>query len=215
MNAADRRRLTPMLGVLAVLLLLLLVALWLGVGRGVHWHATADAPRLPPTDAALPPPKVAALDHFAAVWQHPLFSPDRMPEAPAGSGNGSSGDLVLTGVIMLPGLNMAIVHDKTSGKDYRVREGQPGRNGPELVTLHPRSAVVDSAGSRLQLRLIPGAGSGSDAADAGGDAPAPAADAPQPVQKGTSPRSAAAARARELRKQLEARRRRNRQNGGD
>ncbi len=213
MNAADRRRLTPMLGVLAVLLLLLLIALWLGVGRGVHWRGQAAAPHLPRAGAQLPPPRVPALDHFAAVWQHPLFSPDRMPAAPA-SGRGSSGDLALTGVIMLPGLKMAIVHDKTSGKDYRVLEGQPSRSGPELVALDARSAVVNSGGSRLQLKLIPGPAPDAGNADGSDDSAGASGQPAQPAHSETAARSAAA-RARQLRKQYEARQRRNRQHDGN
>jgi general secretion pathway protein N len=208
MNAADRRRLTPVLGVVAVVLALLLIALWVGLGRGAHWSAAGDAPKLPALANATPPPVVPPLEHFDAVWQHPLFSPDRTPAAASGDDDGSSGNLELTGVIMQPGLNMAILHDKTSGKDFRVVEGHASRGGPTLVALHPRSAVVDAAGTRLQLKLIPGPSpdAGKPAADASGQA-APV------VQQGAAPNSAAA-RARELRERIEARRRQNSQNGG-
>lgn len=212
MNAADRRRLTPTFGVVAALLVLLLIALWFGVGRGAHWSRAAEAPKLPALGAATPPPVVPSLDHFDAVWQHPLFSPDRTPEAAAGDDGASSGDLQLTGVIMLPGLNMAIVHDKTSGKDYRVREGASVRGGPTLVALHPRSAVVESGGSRLQLKLI--AGPAPDTGDAApGDDSSGAAQAAPVMQQATASASAAT-RAQELRKRIEARRRRNSQNDG-
>lgn len=175
MNAVDRRRLTPMLGVLAVLLVLLLVALWVGLGRGARWHDEAAPPNLPPDGNALPAPVVPPLAQYAEVWQHPLFSPTRTPEAAAIGGSEASGDLQLTGVIMQPGLNMAILHDKTSGHDYRVVEGQPSRGGPILVELHPRSAVVESSGARLQLQLIPG-----PSPDAGN--PPPAAGQAAPMQ---------------------------------
>lgn len=156
MNAADRRRLTPTLGILAVLLALLLIALWVGLGRGAHWHDKSASPKLPPVRSTTPPPTVPPLEQYSEVWQHPLFSPTRTPESASGGGGESSGDLQLTGVIMLPGLKMAILHDKSTGKDYRVVEGQPSRGGPTLVALNPRSAVVDASGSHLQLQLIPG-----------------------------------------------------------
>jgi general secretion pathway protein N len=160
----------------AAVLLLVLVALWLGLGRGAHWHDKAAPPKLPPLGTNLPAPEVPPLEQYAAVWQHPLFNPSRTPEAAAGSGDESTGDLQLTGVIMLPDLKMAILHDKTNNKDYRVIEGRPSRGGPALVELHPRSAVVDASGSRVNLQLVPG--------------PAPDASAP-PAQDGTQPRQSA------------------------
>jgi len=167
-NAADRRRLTPTFGIAAAILLLLLIALWTGLGRGTHWHDNAAPARLPSVGAATPAPAVPPLDKFAEVWQHPLFSPTRTPEAVATGEGGSSGDLELTGVIMLPHLKMAILHDKSNGRDYRVVEGQPSRGGPVLVELHPRSAVVEVSGSRQQLQLIPGPAPDSSAPAANG-----------------------------------------------
>ncbi|MGH8190406.1 MAG: hypothetical protein ACREP2_03065 [Rhodanobacteraceae bacterium] len=155
MNAADRRRLTPALGVVAVVLALLLIALWAGLGRGAHWHDMAAAPKLPSIGATAPLSVVPPLEHYAEVWQHPLFSPTRTPEPVAGGGNRATGDLQLTGVIMLPGLKMAILHDKTGNKDYRVIAGSPSRDGPSLIELHPRSAVVDVSGSHQKLELLP------------------------------------------------------------
>jgi general secretion pathway protein N len=156
MNAADRRRLTPALAALAAVLALLLIALWMGLGRGARWHDNPTPPKFPPIGATTPAPTVPPLEQYAEVWQHPLFSPTRTPEAPSGRGAGASGDLQLTGVILLPGLRMAIVHDRSTGKDYRVVEGQPARGAPTLVELHPRSAILESSGSRMELRLIPG-----------------------------------------------------------
>jgi general secretion pathway protein N len=161
MNAADRRRLTPALGIVAVILVVLLIALWAGLGDGATWNDHAAPARLPSVGATTPAPAVPPLDRYAEVWQHPLFSPTRTP-APATAGEGSSsGDLQLTGVIMLPHLKMAILHDRTNGKDYRAIEGQPSHEGPVLVELHPRSAVIEVSGSRQELQLVPGPASGS------------------------------------------------------
>ena len=222
MNAADRRRLTPSLGILAVVLLLILIALWLGLGRGAHWHDKAAPPKLPPVGTNLPAPAVPPLDEYAAVWQHPLFNPSRTPEAAAGNGDEATGDLQLTGVIMLPNLKMAILHDKTNNKDYRVIEGQPSRGGPALVELHPRSAVVDTSGSRVTLQLVPGPAPNSSAPEQDGTQP------PQGPGQGSAMVSrqaqndsgrrmpmgvsrdlpSAEARARQLRARIEAERRR-------
>lgn len=241
MNAVDRRRLTPMLGIAAVVLAVLLIALWAGVGRGAHWHDEAAPPKLPPVGATLPAPTVPPLEQYGEVWQHPLFSPTRTPEAAAAGEAGASGDLQLTGVILLPGLKMAILHDKTSGRDYRVVEGQPSNGGPALLELHPRSAVVEASGSHLQLQLIPGPSPGADnvppnaspnpgagenpeqAESAGGNAsgmvsrPGGQDSGGQGANggrmSGAGPESAEA-RARALKARIDARRRRAQQDGG-
>ncbi|TAN04465.1 MAG: general secretion pathway protein GspN [Rhodanobacteraceae bacterium] len=216
MNAADRRRLTPSLGILAALLALVLIALWSGLGRGAHWHDDAAPPHLPPVGSTLPAPTVPPLEQFAEVWQRPLFSPTRTPEPVAGGEGAASGDLELTGVIMLPNLKMAILHDKTTHKDYRVIEGRPSREGPTLVELHPRSAVVESSGSRLQLQLIPGpsptagettqndAGQGASGMVSRQGEGGSERQVPMPG----SGQASAEARARELKARIEAERRR-------
>ncbi len=231
MNAADRRRLTPTLGIVAAVLLLLLIALWMGFGRGAHWHDDAAPPRLPPVGAATPPPVVPPLEQYAEVWEHPLFSPTRTPAPAVGGGDTASGDLELTGVIMLPGLKMAILHDKTRNKDYRVIAGQPAQDGPSLVELHPRSAVVESSGSRLRLKLIPGPAPGvTNAEPGGGQAPDSAKEGASGMvsrqreptfRRGSPPgnggQASAAARERQIKARIEAARRRmarQRGNGG-
>ena len=226
MNAADRRRLGPALGVVAVLLALLLIALWAGLGRGARWHDHAAPAKLPPAGNALPAPVVPPLDQYAEIWQHPLFNPTRTPEAVTAGDGAASGDLQLTGVIMLPHLKMAILHDRTSGKDYRVVEGRPSRDGPALVELHPRSAVVEASGSRLQLQLVPGPPPGADnVPEAPGTVQAVPMQGPGPGSamvtrpevrnpEQASGGDSAAARARALKARSEAERRRARQKDG-
>lgn len=223
MNAADRRRLTPSLGTVAAVLLLVLIALWLGLGRGAHWHDKAVPPKLPPLGTSLPAPTVPPLDQYAVVWQHPLFNPSRTPEAASGNGDEATGDLQLTGVIMLPNLKMAILHDKTNNRDYRIIEGQPSRGGPTLVELHPRSAVVETSGSRVNLQLVPGPAPGASAPAQDGAQPPESAeqgasamvsrqaqgDSGRPVPTaGPGAQSFVEARARQLRERIEAARRR-------
>jgi general secretion pathway protein N len=225
MNAADRRRLTPVLGIVVAVLLVLLIALWAGLGRGVHWHDDAAPSRLPSVGTPTPAPAVPPLDQFADVWQHPLFSPTRTPESAAAEGDGASGDLELTGVIMLPHLRMAIVHDRTNGRDYRIVEGRPSRDGPTLVELHPRSAVVEVSGARQQLRLVPGPASEADGGSGPEAMPVTAGDGASAMvsrhgmqdsggQPGNRPSKPGAgpdtpeARARALKARIEAQRRR-------
>lgn len=218
MNAADRRRLSPVLGSVAAVLLVVLIALWLGAGSGLHWHDHAAPPRLPPTGAVLPAPTVAPLEHYALVWQRPLFSPDRLPPPVTGGDGASASDLVLTGVIMVPGLRMAIVHDKSRNQDYRLVEGQPAHDGPALLALQPRSAVVEASGGRVQLQLVPAA-----SPEAGRTTPEQ--NAAQAASANVTPRNNAAGnpaaaqaqaaeRARALKARIEAERRRAQQHDG-
>jgi general secretion pathway protein N len=227
-NAADRRRLTPTLGVAAAVLVLILIALWLGLGRGAHWHDDAAPPRLPPLGSTPPPSAVPPLEQYADVWQRPLFSPTRAPEPVAGGDGAASSDLELTGVIMLPDLKLAILHDKTQNKDYRAVLGRPSRDAPALIELHPRGAVVDASGTRLTLELVPGAAPDADNAQA--DDPQPASSAERggsgmvpPQGDDTSGqrtaisagRASAAARASQLKLRIQAARQRaEQQNGG-
>lgn len=166
MNAADRRHLTPVFGVIASVLGALLIWLWAGAGREPDWHDHATPPRLPPVGSPIPTPKVSPIEHYRQVWQQPLFSPTRTPNSNVG--DKASGNLQLTGVIMLPGLNLAILHDKTSGKDYRVIEGRPVVGRPVLMELHPHSAVIGVSGLHLRLKLIPGPSPDAESISPGG-----------------------------------------------
>ena len=217
MNAADRRRLTPALGIVCALLALLLIALWAGAGRGAHWDDSAEPARLPPLKAASPPPSVPPLQDFASVWEHPLFSPDRKP-IPGTGDDGESADsnnLELTGVIILPDLRMALLRERSTGRTWRVREGQSG-GGTTVIEVKPRSAVVEAGGSRSELALKPGAApvaNGEDNAAAGGPTPFDASgdqDGDAVAQPAATPAqvqpAAAQARARMLKARIDQRR---------
>jgi len=162
-NAAAQRTLTPWLAGGVVLLGAALLALLAGAGRGVHW----DPPRPPAPLPAIHPvalPPTPPLGGYAVVWQRPLFSSDRRPAAsgPAGGARVSLGDLELTGIILTPGLRMALLHDKSAGDkdgaEVRVREGDALPDGGwKLVELKPRTATFASAGRRTELKLPAGA----------------------------------------------------------
>jgi general secretion pathway protein N len=131
-----------------------------------------------------------------------------------GGGDGAaSSDLQLTGVIMLPDLKMAILHDKSSNKDYRVIEGRPARGAPALVELHPRSAVVEASGSRVSLQLIPGPSPGAGQGDTRQPAESGNQDGSAMVTRQgddsgwEQPTASAAARARQLKARIQAGRR--------
>jgi general secretion pathway protein N len=158
MNAANQRQLTPYLVALAALLGALLLLLLGGVGRGVRWGPARQLAPLPPSGNPADLPIPQPLQQFALVWQKPLFSPDRKPMARAADGGSNLGDLQLTGVIITPGLRMALLHDKSDHREVRLREGESLPDGSvTLVEIRPRSALFDSAAGRTELKLPSGA----------------------------------------------------------
>ena len=160
MNAASQRRLTAPLAAAVLLLGLLFLSFLAGIGRGVHWATPRKPAPLPAQHAATLPPPVP-LEHFAPVWQQPLFNPDRKPVAHAASGGGQLGDMQLTGIILTPTLRMALLHNKREGdktQELRVKEGASLPDGSwTLVEVRPRSAVFDSTSGRVELQLPVGA----------------------------------------------------------
>lgn len=158
MNAANQRQLTPLLVVIAALLGALLLLLLGGLGRGVRWDSPRPLAPLPPAASAADLPRPVPLQHFALVWQKPLFSPDRKPVARAAEGGSNLGDLELTGIILTPSLQMALLRDRNADREVRLRRGESLPDGSvKLVELHPRSAVFDSATGRTELKLPAGA----------------------------------------------------------
>ena len=69
MNAASQRRLTPMLAAVAVVLALVLLMLFSGVGRSVQWNPPRPLASLPPVSNASNLPTPQPLQSFALVWQ--------------------------------------------------------------------------------------------------------------------------------------------------
>lgn len=158
MNAANQRQLTPLLVVLAVLLAAVLLLFLAGVGREVRWDAPRTASPLTSAGNAASLPQPLPLQQFALVWQKPLFSPDRKPVAHAADGGSSLGDLDLTGIILTPGLRMALLRDRVGDREVRLREGESLPDGSvKLVEIRPRSALFDSPAGRTELKLPAGA----------------------------------------------------------
>jgi general secretion pathway protein N len=155
MNAAAQRKLTPVLAILFAVFAVILIALFAGVGRGVRWGKALAGSVAPTPLKVAPAPVPAALAVFADVWQRPLFSPDRKPAANiAGEDAVSLGDFELTGIILTPGLHMALLRSTGSGHLVRVREGSvlPDSHWT-LVSLGARSAAFDGGGERKELTL--------------------------------------------------------------
>lgn len=182
MNAAGQRRLTPVLAGIALALGCTTAAFALGLGRGVHWDTPAAPEPLPPLRAAILPTP-SPLGQFAEVWQRPLFMADRKPVADAGGDDAASniGDLELTGIIMTPGLRIALLRDRGKNTTVRVKEGASLEGHWTLASLTPRSAVFDNAGQRRELVLKVAAPDPLAAQKPGAPQP-PAGQPPKPPQ---------------------------------
>ncbi|OOG53623.1 general secretion pathway protein GspN [Rhodanobacter sp. C03] len=159
MNAAHQRKLTSVLGVSAVVLGTLWLLLLGGVGRKVHWGAPRALPPLSAVGNAASLPLPLPLEQFAVIWQKPLFSPDRKPVPQVANAGTSIGDLELTGIILTPGLRMALLRDKNAEHhEVRLREGESLPDGSvTLVEVRPRSALFDTSTGRAELKLPAGA----------------------------------------------------------
>jgi general secretion pathway protein N len=159
MNAANQRRLTPVLVMVGGLLCAVLVALFSGAGRGVHWLPRRALAPLPPQGDPANVPQPLPLAQFSLVWQRPLFNPDRKPVAHAASAAAVGlGDLELTGVIITDDLRMALLHDKKTDHEVRLRQGEKTPDGSiTLIDVQARSAIFDSSAGRTELKLPNGA----------------------------------------------------------
>ena len=158
MNAASQRRLTPVLGAIVLVLGAILLALFSGVGRKVHWDPARPPTVLPPPTDATNLPTPLPLQSFALVWEKPLFTPDRKPVARVADGGTSLGDLTLTGIILTSDLHMALLHDKNGDRQIRLHEGEAVPDGSvKLIEVRPRSALFEASGGRTELKLPAGA----------------------------------------------------------
>lgn len=158
MNAADQRRLTPLLVVLTAALAAGVLVLLSGVGSGAQWGPPRPVAALPAPTNPVNLPQPIPLQQFSLVWTKPLFSPNRKPIARVADGGSTLGDLTLTGVLLTPELHMALLHDRNGNKELRLREGQALPDGSvTLVEVLPRSALFDSAAGRTELKLASGA----------------------------------------------------------
>lgn len=224
MTAAAEQRLTWILAITCGVLALLLLALWLGLGRGYSWLAPnpADAPRLPnpatlqKLSFVMPP-----MDHFVEITQRPLFAEDRKPIPPDAEGGPDGGDqaapttplqIALTGVIVTPEVKVALLRDLTNNKTVSLREGMPlpgNQSGWTLVEIHPRKVVMtDGSKATTDVELTAPGSNGTPAARNGamlqpGGAPAQSA-ATTPQQKAAEDlRARIEARRKELREQAQ------------
>lgn len=229
MAASNQRLPTLLLGAVALWSLLVLVAVYAGLGGrySLHPDDASRVPELPRLDLSRAQNPLQPLPEYAVVGERPLFNADRRP-IPAPDAAPAAGDaapppapldVVLTSVILTGEVQIGIFLDKKTNKSQSVRVGtnlQGEQAGWKLVELAPRKAVFEGPTGRNEadLRVFDGQG---------GEAPTPiasAASAPdqaaQPPADGSLPAANAApgaqaqtpeSRAELIRRRIEERRR--------
>jgi general secretion pathway protein N len=144
------------LAVIAVLLLLLIGAVFSGLAHSPDW-LPAQAPRQ--SSAAAEHATTAQnveLQSLANVWQQPLFSTDRSPDIALHKSQQASSlnGLSLTGVIINGDLQVAFIKQK-SGPALKVRRGEKLPNGWTLQQLSPVQAdfILEGRSESLSLSV--------------------------------------------------------------
>lgn len=198
---------------------LLWLAALLGMGGGVAVASpsAADAPLPQPGKAV--PDRVGSLTQYAEAAARPVFTQDRRPRSFLATGaegdaaaQNQTLDFILTGVLISPQVQLAVLQPNGGGDSQRVRVGKSpeGAAGWRLLEVQPRRAIFEGGGGQTVLDL-------RSFGDAG--APAPVAHAvppPPPPPQAAAEAAAAAAEAAEpqnqearieaIRKRIEARR---------
>ena len=158
MNVKVTRLTTTALAGACGVLLLLLVAQYIGMGRGYHWADTADDAGSRPAVGAIDnkPVQMPPASAFAAIDAHPLFNEDREP-TPADASEGDAGEsapsplnVTLTGVILddRNHVRIAMLQDKALNQAIALKVGMPlegDQSSWTLIEVKPRGAVFRSA----------------------------------------------------------------------
>ena len=212
--------LTWLLAACAGWALLLWIAALLGMGGQVD-DATpaADEVALPQSKPAAPD-RIGPLAQYAEAASRPLFTQDRRPRSfmatgPEGENAAQSQtlDFILTGVLISPQVQLAVLQPTGGGDAQRVRVGKSpeGAAGWRLVEVQPRRAIFEGGGgqSALDLRTF-----GDAAAPPATAVPSPQANVPATANAVPPARADVAgeepqnqeARIEAIRKRIEARR---------
>ncbi len=195
--------------------------LWIASLLGMGGQVTETKPAA--TDAALPhaakatPDRIGPLTQYAEAAARPLFTQDRRPRSFMATGpegdnaaQSQSLDFILTGVLISPQVQLAVLQPSGGGDSQRVRVGKSpeGAAGWRLVEVQPRRAIFEGAGgqSALDLRRFGDAGAPPVATAMPTPPPQVApAQAPQPPPATEEPQEQEA-RIEAIRKRIEARR---------
>jgi general secretion pathway protein N len=198
---------------------LLWIAALLGMGGQVGEAVPAAAEVALPQAKPAAPDRMGPLAQYAEAASRPLFTQDRRPRsfmatAPDGDNVATSQslDFILTGVLISPQVQLAVLQPTGGGDAQRVRVGNSpeGGAGWRLVEVQPRRAIFEGAGgqSALDLRTFGEAG-GPAATSVARPQPTPAvataAPPPGPQAAADGPQDEEA-RIEAIRKRIEARR---------
>ncbi|MDE2408234.1 MAG: hypothetical protein KGL91_10300 [Xanthomonadaceae bacterium] len=190
----------------------------LGLGGRVGEVALPKAEALP-SPAAVVPDRIGPLAQYSEAAARPLFTADRKPRAFMATGpeDGEAGagaatmDFILTGVLISPAVQLAILQPSNGGQSQRVRVGNApeGAAGWRLQEVQPRRAVFEGPGGQMTLDLrtfgVAGVPAGMPKPGAGAQPPPPEAAAmAEPPMPPPTPDEAK--RIAEIRKRIEARR---------
>lgn len=148
------RRIATGLAATAGVLLVVVLAMAFGLGRGYSLADldADDAP--PPVEVSLTAemPRMPAAATYADVLVRPLFNESRQPEALPDAGVAASPaasaplNVSVSGIIITPDARIALVTNNANQQTERVRVGQPlggDQSAWTLTELKPRAAVFD------------------------------------------------------------------------
>ncbi|QIL21474.1 hypothetical protein [Thermomonas sp. HDW16] len=211
--------LTWLLAAFAGWALLLWLAALLGMGGRVEEAKPATAETSLPQPKPAVPDRIGPLTQYADAASRPLFTQDRRPRSfmatgPEGDGTAQSQslDFILTGVLISPQVQLAVLQPNGGGEAQRVRVGKSpeGAAGWRLVEVQPRRAIFEGAGGQttLDLRVFGAAGAPASASAPQIEPAAVVQDAdatPVPAAAPGEPQNQEA-RIEAIRKRIEARR---------
>ncbi len=184
------------------------VVLALVIGFETNWGMGYSAPPLSPggrptlAEAKLLPPlpNIPAEQAYPETGARPLFTPARRP-APAGQAAGSmvKGQFALNGVIVVDGLSIAMLKEKSSGKTLRVEKGKE-INGLTVAAIERDRVTLtqgeDSEVVALLVQRSTGAPMATGFVPAGPFSASASATSPPPgAPPGQAPQAAAASSA--------------------
>jgi general secretion pathway protein N len=194
------RRIATGLAATAGGLLVVVLALAFGLGRG-YTLASLDADDAPPpveVSLTAEMPRMPAASTYGDILVRPLFNESRQPEALPDAGAIAAAqptsplNVSLSGIILTPGAQIALVTHNANQQTERVKVGQPlagDQSAWTLAELRPRAAVFDGGPlGRQELEL---------ATDTAGSPPGVSVQIPSP-QDAQAANAAAAAGATAL-----------------
>lgn len=196
---------------------LLWIATLLGMGREVEEAKPGAADIALPQPRPAVPDRIGPLAQYAEAASRPVFTQDRRPRGFMATGpegetatQSQSLDFILTGVLISPQVQLAVLQPNGGGDAQRVQVGKSpeGAAGWRLVEVQPRRAIFEGAGgqSALDLRTFGDAGApGAPKAAVPASSTVEAVSPPRAETAGAEPQDEQA-RIEAIRKRIEARR---------